>query len=281
MEDLTSNNRMPMKRDLFNHKEEAIYNECVQLLETFIDNSAYLSEAKNKFEKFIKFSSNDSKGTYNFYKNMNENEIEKKNKKILEENWNFSLRLKMQNATSIYLAANSLILEIEEFKDDIKTELFECTNFDDLFQNYEAIIQQKIAEIKQICFKKEEQRIKRIEEEEKRRQEASEKKKIQDDFEALKKRQEETDQINKQLIIKIERQETEFAIFKDQSETIRKTEEKNRELANRLQYRTTTTNRSEPIQSFTPNSSFYSSFGRKFNKKICKNCFKLINFKIR
>ena len=65
------------------------------------------------------------------------------------------MKVKVEKATQLFLTSDDLVYEVELFKADIETELFECSNFNELWQSFSAkpIIEKAIKEIAEILIR--------------------------------------------------------------------------------------------------------------------------------
>ncbi len=178
MEDLISNNTMPLIWDDFDEEEDAIFIQCEDLIKSSNLNTAILNETLTNFKEYIR-NSQDSKrkGTLIYYNEINRNEIEKKNGKTFKMLWNNKFNEKLNNPIQYYATKLELQNEIDQLKADIEVQMVQCDDFNQLWlSNLSNLKVESILNDIDIANKK------KLDELEKKRQEEEKEKKRQQDL---------------------------------------------------------------------------------------------------
>ena len=134
MEELTSNNKMPMDWNFFSSFEQSLYRDCIFFFRNSISDLVLLNEIERKFAFAIRESKN--AGSLSYYSEMNVREIVKLNENIIEAKWNQEMAHKYMNALTIFDTSDEFLKEVNQVRAQARSEVLQCNNFAQLWQNF-------------------------------------------------------------------------------------------------------------------------------------------------
>ena len=125
MEDMVSLNTLPMKWTNFKSAESLIVDESIEILSSRVDN-----ESSPVYSKVFKEFKNFRKEKFSFYNEINKLEIDKYNNKLIDNNWKAQMAPKCIDCNVSYKCRREFYDDLEKFKKDLRTKLFECDDFE-------------------------------------------------------------------------------------------------------------------------------------------------------